>query len=219
MHDDLVVRDGGEIGWAVRKDCPGLRAAIEGFYAQSRLRAGYDYRLTQLLRRIKQIQDPTRSADWKRFQQLQALFVRYGERYDFDPLMLTAQGYQESALDQSAKSHVGAIGVMQIMPATGAEVHGVLWRLSPRDAAGLDAYEAVDAGLYDRRELPVTMDANRHVALVYVARRAAPGRPLPGYMEAVLAAARDWRLPSGHVQALARWLPAHRRREMADDAG
>jgi membrane-bound lytic murein transglycosylase MltF len=36
--------------------------------------------------------------------------------------MLAAQGYQESRLDQSARSHVGAIGIMQIMPATGAEL-------------------------------------------------------------------------------------------------
>ena len=35
---------------------------------------------------------------------------------------MAAQGYQESRLDQQAKSHVGAIGVMQIMPATGQEL-------------------------------------------------------------------------------------------------
>ena len=36
--------------------------------------------------------------------------------------MLAAQGYQESRLDQNAKSHVGAVGVMQIMPTTGAQL-------------------------------------------------------------------------------------------------
>ena len=35
---------------------------------------------------------------------------------------MTAQGYQESRLDQNKKSKVGAIGVMQIMPATGKEL-------------------------------------------------------------------------------------------------
>ena len=50
------------------------------------------------------------------------LFQKYGAQYGFDPLMLAAQGYQESQLNQQAKSHVGAIGVMQIMPATGAEL-------------------------------------------------------------------------------------------------
>ena len=50
------------------------------------------------------------------------LFEKYGRQYGFDPLMLAAQGYQESQLNQSARSHVGAIGVMQIMPATGAQL-------------------------------------------------------------------------------------------------
>jgi membrane-bound lytic murein transglycosylase MltF len=36
--------------------------------------------------------------------------------------MLAAQGYQASHLRQEARSHVGAIGVMQIMPATGHEM-------------------------------------------------------------------------------------------------
>ncbi len=35
---------------------------------------------------------------------------------------MAAQGYQESRLDQSVRSHVGAIGVMQVMPATGKEL-------------------------------------------------------------------------------------------------
>jgi membrane-bound lytic murein transglycosylase MltF len=122
VHENLVLRDAAQIGWAVRKGSPLLLASIEEFYRQARLRAGYEVRLAETLRRVKQIQDPTRGSDWKRFQELQAIFRRYGERYGFDPLMLTAQGYQESGLDQSAKSHVGAIGVMQIMPATGAEM-------------------------------------------------------------------------------------------------
>ena len=71
---------------------------------------------------MKQLHDPTRSDDYKRFQATIALFEKYGKQYGFDPLMLAAQGYQESQLDQKAKSPVGAIGVMQVMPATGAEL-------------------------------------------------------------------------------------------------
>src|SRR5262249_10704116 len=51
-----------------------------------------------------------------------ALCDKYGKNYNFDAMMLAAQGYQESQLDQQAKSHVGAIGIMQLMPDTGAEM-------------------------------------------------------------------------------------------------
>ena len=57
-----------------------------------------------------------------KFTETLAIFEKYGGKYGFDPLMLAAQGYQESQLDQGAKSAVGAIGVMQLMPATGAEM-------------------------------------------------------------------------------------------------
>jgi membrane-bound lytic murein transglycosylase MltF len=68
------------------------------------------------------LKDPSASADAKRFDDMIVLFRKYGAQYNFDPLMLAAQGYQESQLNQQAKSHVGAIGVMQIMPATGVEL-------------------------------------------------------------------------------------------------
>jgi membrane-bound lytic murein transglycosylase MltF len=81
-----------------------------------------DYRMSSYMKKVKELKDPTASAEYKRFQATLALFEKYGKRYNFDPLMLAAQGYQESQLNQSARSHVGAIGVMQIMPATGEEM-------------------------------------------------------------------------------------------------
>jgi membrane-bound lytic murein transglycosylase MltF len=71
------------------------------------------------MKTVKTLNNPAGGADYKRFQDTIALFDKYGMEYQFDPLMLAAQGYQESTLDQSKKSPVGAIGVMQIMPATG----------------------------------------------------------------------------------------------------
>jgi len=123
VNTSASVREGGQIGWAVRKNSPQLVAALLDFYNNSVTKtASYDYRLAQAIRRTKQMKDPTQSADWKRFQEILGLFQRYGDKYDFDPLMLAAQGYQESQLDQSARSQVGAIGVMQLMPDTGAQM-------------------------------------------------------------------------------------------------
>ncbi len=123
VNDGAVVRTGGLVGWAVRKDSPKLEAILGEFYVNFVKKHGLQHaRIKQYSNRIRQLKDPTGSADWKRFEETLALFRKYGEKYRFDPLMLAAQGYQESGLDQNAKSHVGAIGVMQIMPATGAEL-------------------------------------------------------------------------------------------------
>jgi membrane-bound lytic murein transglycosylase MltF len=123
VHEDLKLREGGKVGWAVRKGSPQLQAAILDFYQTQLLDQGVmAYRLAQYMKRIKQIQDPTDTGDWRRFESTLAVFRTYGAKYNFDPLMLAAQGYQESRLDQNAKSQVGAVGVMQVMPATGKEL-------------------------------------------------------------------------------------------------
>jgi membrane-bound lytic murein transglycosylase MltF len=120
VRTDLVLRADAKTGWAIRKDSPKLAAEIDDFYRNWALKQGVvAYRMNQYMKRIKELKDPTMSADWKRFQETIAIFEKYGPKYGFDPLMLAAQGYQESQLNQNAKSAVGAIGVMQIMPATG----------------------------------------------------------------------------------------------------
>jgi gamma-glutamylcyclotransferase (GGCT)/AIG2-like uncharacterized protein YtfP len=101
-------------------------------------------------------------------------------------------------------------GYASIVPARGGEVHGVVWRLSPRDLAALNTYENLDRGLYVRRVLPVSLAARRRAALVYVAPGSAQGRPLPGYQELLVKAAREWNLPADYVEMLARWLPGFR---------
>ncbi len=121
VNEQVVVREAGKIGWAIRKGSPKLEAVILDFY-RSYLKKGnvVEVRLKQYMSRIKQIKDPTATAEWKRFEETLALFEKYGQKYKFDPLMLAAQGYQESELNQKAKSRVGAIGIMQVMPATGS---------------------------------------------------------------------------------------------------
>ena len=123
LHEDVVLREATLTGWAIRRGSPQLQAALNDFYAKWVKTAGViPYRQREYMKRIKAMNDSGTNADQQRFQETIALFRKYGDKYGFDPLMLAAQGYQESTLDQNKKSHVGAIGVMQIMPATGAEL-------------------------------------------------------------------------------------------------
>jgi membrane-bound lytic murein transglycosylase MltF len=118
LNEGAVVRTSGKVGWGIRKGSPRLAAALKEFwnaYARSGLR---ERRILSQQALVKQLKDPHAATDRKRFEQTIALFRKYGDKYRFDPLMLAAQGYQESQLDQSAKSRAGAIGIMQLMPAT-----------------------------------------------------------------------------------------------------
>jgi membrane-bound lytic murein transglycosylase MltF/transposase-like protein len=121
VREDIVLRSSGRIGWAIRKGSPKLEAEIRDFHRNYLKKQGIiESRLAQYQKRIKQINNPTGDAEWKRFEHTLAMFEKYGHKYQFDPLMLAAQGYQESGLDQNKRSHAGAIGIMQIMPKTGA---------------------------------------------------------------------------------------------------
>jgi membrane-bound lytic murein transglycosylase MltF/transposase-like protein len=123
VRKDIVLRSGGKLGWAIRKGSPKLEAEILDFYRNYLKKYGIlENRLAQYHKRIKQIKNPTGTDELKRFKQTIVLFEKYGPRYRFDPLMLVAQGYQESELKQHKRSPVGAIGIMQIMPKTGASL-------------------------------------------------------------------------------------------------
>jgi gamma-glutamylcyclotransferase (GGCT)/AIG2-like uncharacterized protein YtfP len=100
-------------------------------------------------------------------------------------------------------------GYASVEPHKAQTVHGVLWRITPRDRVTLDAWENVAAGLYRAETVPVRQDGEMAPALVYFARPRGEGRPKAGYMELVLAAAREWRLPASYIRALEAWAVQH----------
>ena len=121
VNEKATVRTGGLIGWGVRKNSPKLVAELNGFYRSFLKKHGtLNWQKQEYYKTLKQITNSTGSADAKRFHHTLRFFEKYGRKYGFDPLMLAAQGYQESRLDQKKRSRGGAIGIMQIMPATGA---------------------------------------------------------------------------------------------------
>jgi len=115
-----AIREDGDIAWAVRPSNPQLLAMLNRFIAQvgGSTRA-MQTRTTVYLRKLKAIHSATSGPELQKFRATLAIFQRYSDEYGFATLMLMAQGYQESRLDQNAKSAVGAVGIMQLMPATG----------------------------------------------------------------------------------------------------
>jgi membrane-bound lytic murein transglycosylase MltF len=139
LHSDVAVRTGAEIGWMIRKDSPQLKAGLNTFI--SRFPEGSARRNTLLhkyLKSTKWAKEATSEAEIAKFERLIEFFRKYGDRYDMDYLLMMAQGYQESQLNQEAKSPVGAIGVMQVMPATGKDLAvGDISQIEPNIHAGV----------------------------------------------------------------------------------
>lgn len=138
LRDDLVVAGGERTGWAIRKDSPQLLALLEEFEREAvRPVSLVPVLRNQFASRLGRYSNNVGSADRDRFNQMIGLFRQYGAQYRLDPLLLAALGYQESQLRQSARSPVGAIGVMQLMPATGRSMQvGDITRLEPNIHAG-----------------------------------------------------------------------------------
>ena len=136
VREDLVLRPAGRIGFAIREKSPRLAAEIAEFY-EKEVKPDLSSLMAKYYKRVKQIANNTDGAEWKRFEATTRLFEKYGARYGFDPLMLAAQGFQESRLRQEARSPVGAIGVMQLMPATGRDLSvGDITRVEPNIHGG-----------------------------------------------------------------------------------
>ena len=149
------------------------------------------------------------------------LYFAYGSNMSRAPMRSRCPSAREVGVATLAGHRliITSDGYASVVPQPGGMVHGLLWRLAPRDVAALNAYEGVDTGLYRIVTLPVRAGARQVPAMVYVARTRTPGLPRPGYLEAVLAAARELELPDDYVAALARWLPTAPRGRRAPDAG
>ena len=123
VNNDIAVRTGGEIAWAIRKGTPQLKAQLDDFAKRNKVGTSTGNQLlTRYLKNVKYVKNAVSAQEREKFLALVEYFKKYGEKYDVDWILMAAQGYQESQLNQNAKSAVGAIGVMQVMPATGKDM-------------------------------------------------------------------------------------------------
>jgi membrane-bound lytic murein transglycosylase MltF len=119
VHENLALTKEGEIASAIRKDSPQLLELLDEFYRTHRVGTTFGNTLVnRYLKDTRWVVDVTATAEKRKYLAVVDFFKRYGDRYDFDHLMLIAQGYQESRLNQKAHSKAGAVGIMQLLPST-----------------------------------------------------------------------------------------------------
>lgn len=139
LNREAKLRTGGQIAMMIRKGSPLLKAELDAFLA--RYGEGTKERnvlLQRYLKSTKYVRAATSPDERRKLEATRDIFRRYAEQYSLDYVLMLAQSYQESRLDHAARSPVGAIGIMQVMPATGAELAvGDITQLEPNIHAGV----------------------------------------------------------------------------------
>lgn len=122
VRGDLVVNEGGEIAWAMRKNSPQLKAEVDAFVASHKLGTTFGNILKKRYYTSDKMARRALSTEaQKRFEEFSDAFEKYGAEFGFEHFLIAAQGYQESELDQTKRSPRGAVGVMQLLPKTAAD--------------------------------------------------------------------------------------------------
>ena len=174
VHADLAVRSGGELAVAVRKENPQLLEAVNTWIRKHG--KGDPFRNTierRYLDNVKYAKNAASEAERRKFLAVVDLFKKYGAQYHVDYLLMAAQGYQESTLDQSARSPSGAIGVMQVLPSTANDLKvGDITQIEPNINAGVKYMRF----MMDQYYKDDPMDDVNKMLMTFAAYNAGPGR-------------------------------------------
>lgn len=175
-HKGIVINAGGDLAWMIRTDSPKLKAEIKEFAKKHGQKSDFGRELVKKYGgdgNPRVVKHATSAGEIKKFQNSVEIFRKYGAQYDMDYLLMVAQGYQESLLDQNARSDVGAIGVMQLMPATGNEMKtGDITQLEPNIHAGIKYIRLLRDQFFENEP----MDARNKILFSFAAYNAGPGR-------------------------------------------
>ena len=120
---NLKINSGGQLALAVRPNNPQLLASVNAFIrGHRRGTLNGNVLFKRYFGNTRWLTNPMTDEQRRRRDELKVLFQKYGKEYGFDWMLLAAMAYQESAFDPNARSDVGAVGLMQLLPGTAIEV-------------------------------------------------------------------------------------------------
>jgi len=174
VHQDISVRSGGSLAVAFRKENPKLRGIVNTWLHKHGKGDGFRNTIERrYLEHTTYAKNAAADSERQKLDVVVASFKKYGDQYDVDYLLMAAQGYQESTLDQDVKSPVGAIGVMQVMAPTGKELNvGDITKVDANIHAGVK-YMRFMMDQYFKDE---PMDNLNKGLMTFAAYNAGPGR-------------------------------------------
>lgn len=98
-------------------------------------------------------------------------------------------------------------GVASVISFPKKVVYGLLWRISQSDEDYLDDYEGVSNGHYRKIGVNIEQpDFTRVQAMIYVATNKSSGSPRPNYMEKIITAAENHKMPAEYIKELTTWI-------------
>jgi len=174
LNKGAAIKTDGQIAMMIRKNSPQLKAKLNAFLARyPEGSAERNVLLRRYLKSVNYAKEATSEAGKAELERTVAFFRKYSEKYTLDYLLMMAQGYQESQLNQNAKSRVGAIGVMQVMPDTGKELKvGDVKQLEPNIHAGVKYIRF----MMDKYFAKEPMDRLNKGLFTFASYNAGPGR-------------------------------------------
>jgi membrane-bound lytic murein transglycosylase MltF len=184
LHPDIKLRSGGQIAWAIRKKSPRLQNVINRFvksHKKGTLKGNILYK--RYLQNTKWVRNALDEKEFQRFKDAVAFFKQYSKQYDFDWLMIAAQAYQESGIDQSKRSPAGAVGVMQLLPSTAADPNVNISKIEVMQH-NIHAGVKYLRFLHDRYFKNEPMDALNKMLFSFASYNAGPGRVIKLRQEA-----------------------------------
>ena len=174
LHEDLVVKENDEFAWMIRKKSPKLKKEINRFIKKHKegTRLG-NILIKRYVDHFKFEKSAITKKRLQKFDKVVDIFKKYAEKYKLNYRLMIAQAYQESRLNQKLKSRVGAIGVMQLMPATGRSMKvGNIKKLDPNIHAGIKYHRWI----IDHYFKDTKMDTLNQTFFAFAAYNAGPNR-------------------------------------------
>lgn len=122
LHTDIRIGEGKEIAWAIRKNSPALKEVLDTFAKKNRQGSLLGNIFFKRYYQKPYWLDQSLLTDMGKINTYKPYFQEAGKKYELDWLFLAMQAYQESSFNPKAKSHAGAIGIMQLLPSTAKDM-------------------------------------------------------------------------------------------------
>lgn len=127
--DSVPLKEDGTLVWAIRHDSRELYRELNLFlrsYRDGTDRGKVIYDRYMRTKPAYQSLYSRKKGDWlgiksSDFMKYSRVFKKYGDKFDLNWILIMAQAYQESTLNQAARSPRGAVGIMQVLPSTAQE--------------------------------------------------------------------------------------------------